>query len=183
MRLSAVLGAVALAVGGCSSAGTVSPGASAGPVQDVTLNGTPQLHLTAANDSQGVTDAAPPSLGPRTAVTGCWEWTDSNQVPHWVARVAGSADGHTVELAFAVDAQSTAPLGTHPTSGVGSPSGTASLAVDGAWFPGVHVDLSDAQPSYFTLDGDGTTGLVSIRFAASPGGPQTFYVVGRWRCA
>lgn len=117
------------------------------------------------------------------AATGCWEWTGADQVPHWAARIAGVADGHAVVLVFEVDAQSTAPLGTHPTSGVGSPSGSASLAVDRVWFPGVHVDPADAQPSYFTLDGDGTTGLVSIRFAAAPGGPQAYYVVGRWRCA
>lgn len=184
MRLSTMLAAVALAVGGCSSGGTVSQDASAGPAQDVTLNGIPQLHLTVASHPLGVTHAAAPEPGPRTAITGCWEWTDTDQVPHWAARIAGTtSDGHTVVLAFEVDAQSTAPLGTHPTSGIDSPSGTASLAVDGSWFPGVHIDPSDAEPSYFTLDGDGTTGLVSIRFAANPSGPQTYYVVGRWRCA
>lgn len=182
MRRSAVLGAVVLAVGGCSSSGTVPQPAPARPVQDVTLDGTPQLHLTLADSPLGVLDTAPPSPDPRPA-TGCWEWTDTDRVPHWAARIAGTADGHTVVLTLEVDAQSTAPLGTHPTSGAVSPSGSATLTVDGARFPGVHVDQADAQPSYFTLDNDGSTGLLSIRFATTSGGPQAYYAVGRWRCA
>jgi len=185
MRLSAMLGVVVLTVSACSSAGAVQAvqDSSAVPVQDVTLNGSSLLHLSVATGARGVSDAAPTALGPRDAVTGCWEWTDAERVPHWAARVAGAADGHAVVLAFGVDAQSTAPLGTHPTAGAVSPSGWSSLAVDGVWYPGVHVDPSDAMPSYFTLDHDGTTGLISVRFAASSGGPQAFYVVGRWRCA
>lgn len=169
---------------GCGSSGVSgAQGAAdggAGPVQDVHLSGAQTMYLDTSEDPSGLSLAAP---APDGSGTGCWEWTDADGVPHWQARISGMAAGHRIQLNLATTALGLVPLGTHPTLGLHSMGATAVLYVDGQVFPSVAQVPSDAMPSYFTLDHDGTTGLVSIRFAASDGATQAFYTVGRWRCA
>lgn len=185
LRTRAVLLAVwagSLSVSGCASTGTVGSAAAGGPwgpVQDLDVTGTPTVHWTASSGPVGALGPPPPS----GAVTGCYSWADPDtRLPVWAARVSGTSGGHTLRLDLEVDRRDNPPLGTHPTAGAHNLE-MAVLTVDGVVYPDVHVDPSDAMPSYFTLDGDGTTGLVSIRFAREAGGPQTYLVQGRWRCA
>jgi hypothetical protein len=171
----------------CSQRGSTPAAdpAASGPVQDVHLTGGPggaAIHMTSSSDPAGVVHApAPPG---QLRGTGCFGWMDAAGTPHWQARMASDSGGHRIRLRLSMAAAGAlSPLGTHPTTGAISADGAAVLSVDGADYPGVHPDPGDAMPSYFTVDGDGTTGLISVRFAAVSGGPQAFYAVGRWRCA
>lgn len=173
----------AAALAGCTSSGTVgtapAAGGDSGPVQDLTVTGAPTLHWTASVGPLGPL-APPPPTGP---VTGCYSWAaPGTREPMWAVRITGASGGHPLQLTLV--GPGAAILGAHRVFGsVLGQDGDAVLSVDGVASNGVFIDPADEVPSYFTVEGDGTTGLVSVRFAQSAGGPQTYEVRGRWRCA
>ena len=179
-RIAAASVLVAGAVS-CSSAGTVAdPAKAPGPVQDLHLDTGAQL--TRWSDATGHLGIRHELPGASTG-TGCFSWSDANGLTHWQARIAGEAAGRQMMLTLAVDGGQIPPLGRHATIGADGEDGMASLSIDGIAYRYAHFDPADIQGSYFILDNDGTTGLVWIRFASTPDGPQAVKVEGRWRCA
>ena len=179
-RVVAVL-AVSAGAASCSSSGTTSdPAVAAGPVQDLHLDGGAQtMHWTGTQGRLGVVAA---SFGGTTG-TGCFGWSDPDGTTHWAARVTGAVQGHRIQLELAVDGRQIPPLGRHATIGADGSDGMATLNVDGIAYRYAASDPADTQGAYFIVDDDGTTGLVWIRFAASPDGRQVWKVEGRWHCA
>lgn len=185
MRLFPAIGSCALAtvvaVSGCSDSGAAKavPPADPGPAQHLTLQGVPGITWTSSIEPHGAVDGSAPAGG-----TSCNTWTDpTSGMGMWAAQIIGNAGGHLLLLRLEADGYGTPPLGTHPVQDEAKAPVRADLAVDGRAFGHVFVDPADGMPSYFTVEDQGDNGEISVRFAASDGGPQAYLVSGSWRCA
>lgn len=177
--IAALLAPALAAACGASHPAPTAPAAAPGPVQALTVTGSPVLAWSASTDPVGVVGAAPGASGG----TGCYAWGDTSPGGgRWAARITGTSGGHALVLDLSVSGQRTPPIGTHTTVGPPALDGGAVLTVDGTAYQALLPDPVLNTPSYFTLDGDGTTGQVSIRFAATAQSPQTYQVQGRWHC-